>query len=145
MPAKQVQAELTLGPSFRTECHVGKHVVIIDQPSTGGGGDAGPTPLEYQLVALGGCVAAIARIIAHQRHLPLRGMQISVAGDIDTDGLLGRGKGNRVGFSAIKARVKLDTDLPRPEQEKFLHEVDERCPISENLKNPSAVEINLEG
>jgi hypothetical protein len=62
MPAKKVQVEIRQGEAFRTECRAGKHVVIIDQPAPGGT-DAGPTPLDVQLMALGGCVAAIGRII----------------------------------------------------------------------------------
>jgi uncharacterized OsmC-like protein len=94
-------------------------------------------------MALGGCVAAIGRIIANQRKLPVRDLEVSVEGDLDTDGLLGKPTGKRVGFSAITARVKIDADMSAAEKEKLLHEIDERCPISENLKNITPVSIVL--
>jgi putative redox protein len=143
MPAKRVQVEIKQGAGFRTECRVGKHLVIIDQPAPAGGTDAGPTPLDVQLIALGGCVAAVGRIIANQRKLDVRGIEVAVDGDIDTDGLLGKPTGNRVGFSAITAHVKIDADMSAAEKEQFLHDIDARCPISENLKNVTAVSVVL--
>ena len=143
MPAKTVQVEIKQGSGFKTECWAGKHVVVIDQPAPAGGTDAGPTPLDVQLMALGSCIAAIGRIIANQRKLAVRGIEVAVEGEIDTDGLLGKPTNKRVGFSAITARVKIDADISAAEKEKLLHEIDERCPISENLKNATTVSIIL--
>ena len=143
MPAKKVQVEIKQGAGFKTECRAGKHLVIIDQPSPAGGTDAGPTPLDIQLIALGGCVAAIGRIIANQRKLNVRAIEVSVEGDIDTDGLLGKPSDKRVGFSAITARVKIDADMTPADKEKFLHDIDVRCPISENLKNITPISVVL--
>ena len=91
MSVKQVQVEIKQGAGFKTECKAGKHVVVIDQPASAGGTDAGATPLDVQLMALGGCVAAIGRIIANQKKLTVRGIEVTVVGDIDTDGLLDAG------------------------------------------------------
>lgn len=143
MPAKKVQVEIKQGAGFRTECRAGKHVVIIDQPVPAGGTDAGATPLDVQLMALGGCVAAIGRIIANQKKLAVRGIEVSVEGDLDTDGLLGKPTANRVGFSAITARVKIDADMSAAEKAQFLHDIDVRCPISENLQNATSVSVVL--
>lgn len=143
MPAKTVVVEIKQGAGFRTECKVGKHTVIIDQPTPAGGTDAGPSPLDVQLMSLGGCVAAIGRIIANQRKLPVRGIEVTVEGDIDTDGLLGKSTASRVGFSAITARVKIDADMTATEKQQFLHDIDARCPISENLKNITPVSVVL--
>ena len=145
MAAKKVQVEIKQGAGFRTECRAGKHVVVIDQPVAAGGTDVGPTPLDYQLIALGGCIAAIGRIIANQRRLPIRGISVTVAGDLDTDRLLGRASPNRVGYAAITARVEIDADLTPAEKEKLVHEIDKRCPISDNLKNLTTVNVVLDG
>ena len=143
MPAKTVVVEIKQGAGVRTECKVGKHTVIIDQPTPAGGTDAGPSPLDVQLMSLGGCVAAIGRIIANQRKLPVRGIEVTVEGDIDTDGLLGKPTEKRVGFSAITARVKIDADMTPAEKEQFVHDIDMRCPISENLQNATPVSVVL--
>lgn len=143
MPLKNVQVEVKQNASFRTECTAGKHTVVIDQPAAAGGTDTGPTPLDYQLIALGGCIAAIGRIIANQRKLPIHGFRVTVNGEINTDGLLGKTGTGRVGFSTIKAAVTIDADLTKEEKAKLLHEIDLRCPISENLQNVTPVSVTL--
>ena len=143
MPKKNVKVEVKQGASFRTECRAGKHLVIIDQPAPAGGTDEGATPLDMQLIALGGCIAAIGRIIANQRKLDIRGFEVSLEGELDTDRLLGKASGERVGFSKISARVKIASDLSTAEQKAFLQEIEDRCPVSENLVNPTAVHVAL--
>ncbi|MBE3068898.1 MAG: OsmC family protein [Planctomycetes bacterium] len=143
MPAKKVVVEVRQGGAFKTECTAGKHTVIIDQPAGAGGTDEGPTPLDYQLIALGGCIAAIGRIVANQRHLSVRGIRVSVEGELNTDRLLGKTVQDRPGFSSVKAVVTIDADLSREEKAKLLRDIDDRCPISDNLKNPAPVAVVL--
>ena len=138
-----MQVEVKQGTGFKTECRAGGHLIVIDQPLAAGGSNEGPTPLDVQLMALGACIAAIGRIIALQQRLPVRGFNIFVEGELDTDRALGKSAGKRAGFSAIVARVKLDADLPPSEQEKLLREIEARCPVSDNLKNGTSVNIFL--
>ena len=126
MPAKTVKVQIAQGASFATECTAGKHTVMIDQPAMAGGTDQGPTPLDYQLIALGGCVAAIGRIIANQRRLDVRGIRVAVEGTLDTDGLLGKKSADRVGFSSIEASVDIDADMSAAEKAALLEEIDSR-------------------
>jgi len=121
----------------------GPHTVVVDQPAAAGGTDQGPTPLDYQLISLGGCITAIGRIIANQRQLPVRGIRVSIEGELNTDRLLGKPTQDRTGFSSIKAVVEIDADLSREEKARLLQEIDGRCPISDNLKNPTPVAIVL--
>jgi putative redox protein len=143
MAMKKIRVEISQGLGFKTECKAGSHTVVIDQPMATGGTDAGPTPLDYQLITLGGCLAAIGRIIANQRQLPIRGMKITVEGELDTDRLLGKTTQARAGFSAIKATVDIDANLSREEKDRLLREIDERCPISDNLQNPASIQVVL--
>ena len=143
MATKKVQIEIKQGAGFRTECRSGRHTMIIDQPAAAGGTDAGPTPLDYQLMALGGCIAAIGRIIASQRRLAIRSIEVVVEGELDTDRLLGKASPNRVGFAGITVRAKIDADLTPSEKEKLVKEIDERCPVSDNLKNTTPINVML--
>lgn len=143
MPSKVVTVAVNQSAGFRTDAEAGKHRVVIDQPVAAGGSDDGPTPLDYQLIALGGCIAAVARIIAMQRRWNLRGVRVEVQGTINTDGVLGKPSSDPVGFSAISAAVSFDTDLSRPEQEKLLEEIERRCPISDSLTRPTPVRVAL--
>jgi putative redox protein len=108
-----------------------------------GGTDAGPTPLEYLFCALAGCIASIARIVAHQQRIQLRGMEVVVEGDLDVDSLLGKTRENRSGFVGVRVRAKIDADLSVEQKREFLKEVDERCPVSDNLRQLTPVVAEL--
>jgi len=125
--------------------HSGKHISIIDQPQAMGGTDTGPSPLAYAFVALGGCLVTIAKIVAGQKKIDLRRVEVEVCGDLNLDVLRGKEKNERAGFTSIAANVKVDADLTEEEKKAFLEEVDLRCPISDNLRNTSSVKVNLIG
>jgi uncharacterized OsmC-like protein len=90
---KQVQVEAHLGDRFKIESKIGNHTLVVDQPKTGGGEDAGPTPLEYFFLSLAGCIATIGRIAAKQKRINLRSMDVKVAGELNVEGLMGRNPG----------------------------------------------------
>ncbi len=131
---KTVQIEGRLGEKFKMESRIRGHLLYVDQPPAGGGEDAGPTPLEYLFLSLAGCVATIGRIIAHQRKIQLRGMEVKVEGEIDVETLRGKSQESRAGFTGIKVLTRIDADMTREEKEKFLEEIDRRCPVSDNIQ-----------
>ncbi|MGM0381353.1 MAG: OsmC family protein [bacterium] len=143
MANKQVEISASLGEGFKTECQAREHSVIIDQSEAGGGENAGPSPLEYMLFSLAGCISAIGRIIAKQEKLPLRGMEIKVGGELNTAGLLGKETDDRIGFQDIRASVDIDADMSTAEKENFLEKLNSRCPISDNIANETPVSIEL--
>jgi len=144
VPQKTVKVTAQLFEKYRIEVTADNHVMKIDQPANGGGTDTGPNPLQVQLASLAGCVGTIARIVANRQKLTLRKMTVDVEADINTDYLLGKTREGRAGFQTIRVRVNIDADMTREEKEKFIHEVDARCPISENLKNGTPMEIVVE-
>ena len=142
MAMKTVKVESKLDSKFKIESLVGGHRVVVDQPVAQGGTGEGPTPLEYLFVSLAGCIGSIGRIIAMQKQIALNGMTISVEGDLNVDGLLGKPSDDPVGFKDIRVSVDLDADMTVEEKEAFVHEVDARCPVSWNLLNASSVTVS---
>ena len=143
MAKKTVVVESKLGGKFVIESDIRGHKVLIDQPANAGGTDTGVTPLELMFSALAGCIGTIGRIVAMQKRIELRGMKITVEGPLDIDGLLGKPIEGRVGFEGITISVDVDADMTDEEKLAFLHEVDARCPVSENLLNATPVQIQL--
>ncbi|NNJ71372.1 MAG: OsmC family protein [Kiritimatiellales bacterium] len=143
MPKKTVTIESRLNDKFVIESDVRGHRIVIDQPTSGGGGDTGPSPLELLFASLAGCIGTIARLIAMQRRIELRGMDIKVSGELDTDGLLGKPIDGRMGFESFTITVDVDADMTDEEKDAFIHEVDSRCPVSENLLHATPVTIGL--
>lgn len=143
MAKKTVVVESTLNEKFVIESDIRGHRIIIDQPTNAGGNDTGPTPLELLFASLAGCIGSIGRIVAMQKRIKLRGLRIKVEGSLDTDGLLGKPIDGRVGFESITVSVDVDADMSAEEKEAFIHEVDRRCPVSENLINATPVNVKL--
>jgi len=115
------------------------HSFVIDQPKAGGGNDEGPNPLEIFLSSLPACICAIGRIIANQKRIELRGIDVEVEGDIDKDFLLGKTNEGRAGFTEIRSYVNIDADMTKEEKEEFLQEIAKRCPIADNIKEKSVI------
>lgn len=86
----------------------------------------------------------IARIAAKQKGISMRGIEVSVSGDLDTDVLLGKITTNRAGFQSFTIGVNLDADLTPEQKKEFLEEVERRCPVSENTSNPTTLKLVIE-
>jgi putative redox protein len=144
MAIKTVSIDAVQLDGFKIETKSRQHIVFVDQPIAGGGTDSGPTPLEYLFISLASCIVTIGHIIAKQRRLPVRGIEVHVDGELDTDVLMGKNDAVRAGFSAIRVLVKFDADMSQAEKESFLHEIDARCPISDNIQNLTPIELVVE-
>jgi len=123
----------------------GEHTALIDQPEALGGTNSGPSPLDYVFVALGGCLVTIAKIVAGQKKINLRSVDVEVSGDINLAVLRGQEKDTRAGFQNINAKVTVDADLTLEEKKAFIEEVDKRCPVSDNLMNTTSVNVEVVG
>jgi uncharacterized OsmC-like protein len=140
---KTIGIEAKLDEKFKIEVKAGDHVMYVDQTKAGGGTDAGPTPLEYFFASLAGCVGTVARIVANQKRIKLNGMDIKVEGAFDLETLLGKSKENRAGFTGIKVTLNIDSNMSKEEKEAFIHEVESRCPVSDNITCTTPVTVEV--
>ena len=138
---------ISVSASMKAGCQVHAdirgHKVTIDQPERAGGTDEGPTPLEFFLFSLGGCIASIARIAATQQKIEMRGIDIDVDGTMNPAGLLGKPTEDRIGFQTITVKAKIDADLSDEEKAKFLEEICHRCPLDDNIMLETKVTHSL--
>ena len=137
-----IKVSSKMGSGFRTEIQC-SHPFVIDQPKASGGTDEGPNPLEVFLASLPGCISALARIIAMQRNINLRGVEVLVEGDIDKGFLMGQTTEGRAGFAEIRTCVRIDADMTEEEKNSYLKEIEHRCPISDNMAEKSTVEVEI--
>jgi putative redox protein len=140
---KTLGIEAKLDEKFKIEVKAGEHIMYVDQTKAGGGTDAGPTPLEYFFASLAGCIGTIARIIANQKRITLNGMGIKVEGAYDVETLLGKSKENRAGFNGIKVTLNIDSDMSKEDKEAFVHEIECRCPVTDNIANTTPIAIEV--
>lgn len=131
-----------MGNSFRTDINC-SHPFTIDQPTASGGTDLGPNPLEIYFSGIAGCVCAIGRIIAMQRKIDLKGIEVTVEGDIDKDFLLGKTTEGRAGFKELRIHAVIDAPMSLEEKAAFLHDIEQRCPVADNTQNATVVKTSV--
>ena len=140
---KTVKVTATGPDGWLITTKAGAHTAPVDQPEALGGKNEGPSPLDYVFISLASCLITIGKIVASQRKIELRGMEVEVSGDLNLEVLRGQEKNERAGFTSMVASVKIDADMTDEEKKDFLEEVDRRCPISDNLSHTTPIEVNL--
>jgi OsmC-like protein len=85
----------------------------VDHPLAFAAEDNGATPVEYVLVALGGCLTAGIASIAQQRDIQLRSVRATTEAEHDLHGILGADPDVRNGFSGVRVSYQIDA-TPRP-------------------------------
>lgn len=118
--------------------------ITIDEPQDLGGTDTAPNPVEFVLASLAGCLNVLAHLVAKEMNIQLSGVEIDISGNLNPDRLFGISKNDRAGYKDISVRIKpLDCAANEETLEKWLKEVTDRCPVSDNLKNTTPVNVTL--
>ena len=121
------------GVGLRQEAWAGQHTLVVDEPVDLGGTDAGPTPYELILTALGACTSMTLRLYADRKQWPLEQVEV------------------RLRHSRIHARDCADCEVKEgyldhvekeivvagalsAEQVQRLGEIAELCPVNRTLK-----------
>jgi putative redox protein len=63
---------------YAVDVRSGHHRFIADEPVSGGGGDAGPSPFGLLLASLGACTAITLRMYAERKGWPLTGVEVDL-------------------------------------------------------------------
>ena len=124
---------------FRTEVGVGGHHLVVDEPVSVGGTDAGPSPYEMLLAALGACTSMTLRLYADKRRWPLERVRVTLqhrkihaqdCADCDR---------KPAKMDVVDRVVFLEGALSDEQRTKLL-EIAERCPVHQTMQ--SKIEVN---
>ena len=115
----------------------------IDHPLQFAALDNGITPVEYVLVALGGCLSAGIAAVAQQRQIQLRSVRASVTAEMDLHGILGADPDVRNGFSGVRVDYDIDADATQEEIEALVAQSQKRSAVFDVLTNPTAVTVTV--
>ena len=115
----------------------------IDHPLQFAAQDNGITPVEYVLVALGGCLTAGIAAVAQQRGIQLRSVQAVVSADMDLHGILGADPEVRNGFSGVRVDYRIDADATAQEIAAVVAQSQKRSAVYDVLTNPTAVTVTV--
>ena len=114
---------------------------VIDEPESFGGTDAGPNPVELVLSSLAGCINVVIHTVAAEQDVKIRSLRLTVAGDLDPSRLMGSPTETRAGFSAISLTAEVDSDASAEQIDEILRIAETRCPVADNLNNPTPVTL----
>jgi putative redox protein len=117
--------------TYTQQITVGQHELVSDEPRPIGD-DAGPTPYDLLLAALGACTSMTVRMYAERKGWPLERVRVTLlhsrihaedCADCETTrGLIGH----------IDRDVELTGDLDDDQRQRLLHIAD-RCPVHQTL------------
>jgi uncharacterized OsmC-like protein len=72
----ETQVVVSSAGGFRQEAWAGRHTFSVDEPTEVGGTDAGPTPYELLLAALGACTSMTLQMYARRKGWPLEHVEV---------------------------------------------------------------------
>ena len=120
-------------PGFRADVTARTHGFVIDEPTSLGGTDAGPTPYEYLLGALSGCTAMTLRLYANRKGWPLESVEVKMrtsrSHEVDCENC----EKAAVGIQRIERKIEMHGALTEEQKERLL-EIADRCPVKQTLE-----------
>jgi uncharacterized OsmC-like protein len=119
-------------------------VVEFDHPTVLVGTDQAPTPVEYLLHAIAGCLTAGIANIAAARGVDLTKVTSTVEGDIDLLGILGLSDGTvRNGYEQIRVRFHIEGDADDETLRGLVEQSRRRSAVYDALTNPTPVVVDV--
>lgn len=112
-----------------------------DHPELFASEDAGPTPVEYLLIGLAGCLTAGIAAVAQNREVQLNSVKAELTGDMDLQGILGIDSDVRNGFGNITVTYDIDADASKEEIEAIVAQSQKRSAVFDALTNPTDVNV----
>jgi uncharacterized OsmC-like protein len=113
----------------------------VDHPEVFASEDHGPTPVEYVLVGLAGCLTAGVAAVAQNREVQLHKVSATIEGSMDVRGILGMDPDVRNGFSGITVTYDIDADASRADIEAIVAHSQKRSAVFDIVTNPTEVRV----
>jgi uncharacterized OsmC-like protein len=103
----------------------------------------GPSPLEYLLAGYAGCINAVGKLVAKEQGVHLKSLQVEIFATLSLDQYQGIESKERAGFQVIDVVVQPTSEASVEDLQKWIIAVKKRCPIHDNLINPTPITLSL--
>ncbi|WP_299157353.1 OsmC family protein [uncultured Tenacibaculum sp.] len=128
---KNITSEVKLtNRNYLAEAKMRNHFVMIDEPVNKGGDDNAPTPVEYLLTAIGGCVSMTLRMYAERKKWDIGEITVKV---IQKQALTSEG----IKKSLIE-EISFEKEVTEEQQVKLL-EMAGQCPVAKMVKGETEI------
>ena len=121
--------------------HKQQYELHADEPPILAGADEGANPVEHLLNALAACVTTSMVAHAAVRGIRIEALESELEGDIDLQGFLGLAEDVPKGFTDIRIRVKVKSDVSNMERLKKLTTF---SPVLNTITKGANVDIQVE-
>lgn len=117
---------------YRADITARTHAFVADEPLALGGSDAGATPYEYLLSALGSCMAITLRMYADRKGWPLTGVEVRLRSARSHEPDCETCDTTDVGVGQLERVIVLDGPLDEQQRSRLLA-IGDRCPVKQTL------------
>ncbi|MCD8433252.1 OsmC family protein [Tenacibaculum finnmarkense genomovar ulcerans] len=135
MAAKASSKVILTNRNYVAEAKMRNHFVITDQPIEKGGDNNGPTPVEYLLTAIGGCVSITLRTYAENKNWNVGEITVHVTQQI------------RLTSQGIKKSLLEEISFEKQvtqAQKEILLEVAGTCPVAQMVKGTTEIVSSIQ-
>lgn len=101
------------------------------------------SPVTYLLGILAGCLNITGHMVAKEMGLALNRMDVEVEGLIDPSVFLGESAEGRAGYKRLSVKLTADMTADENQRKLWLEAVSGRCPVMDNLKNLTKLDVQL--
>lgn len=117
--------------------------ITVDEPENLGGTNEGPSPVEYVLAALSGCLNVVGNMVAKEMGFEINSLSFEVRGELDPAKFMGKSEEPRAGYQEITVEIDIDADADAETINEWLEVVESRCPVSDNLANKTPLKLEV--
>lgn len=123
--------------------HRRQFVFDADHPEIFASEDNGPTPVEYVLVGLVGCLTAGIAAVAQNRDIQLNSVKATLEAGMDVQGILGMDKDIRNGFDGVRVHYDIDADASEDDIAALVAQSQKRSAVFDIMTNPTDVVVTV--
>tara|TARA_R110002124_G_scaffold232808_1_gene397873 strand:+ start:228 stop:629 length:402 start_codon:yes stop_codon:yes gene_type:complete len=131
---KQQSEVLLSEKKYLGEAKMRNHFMVLDEPIKAGGGDTGPTPVEYLLTAIGGCVAMTLRMYAERKGWDLGKIKVIVSQkeELTSSGIK----------KSLVEEISIENEITDEQRTKLL-EMAGKCPVAKMVKGETEIGTSI--